>query len=63
MMQGLRMAAEEAGKDPSAMVSGEDFEDAILSYDAKLQKSLGPANNFMDGHGRMYIVKIIKKEA
>lgn len=63
MMQGLQSAAQELGKDMGTMVSGEDYEDAILSYDVKLHKSLGPVQNFMDGYGRLYIIKILKKQA
>ncbi len=63
MMQGLQIVAEELGKDPATLVSGEDYQDAILSYDPKLHKCLGPAKNFVDGHGRLYILKVIKKQA
>lgn len=62
MMQGLQLAAKELGKDLATLVSGEDYEDAVLGYDWKLHKCLGPVKNFLDGHGRLYIVKAIKKQ-
>lgn len=63
MMQGLQIVAEELRKDVETLVSGEDYEDAVLGYDAKLHKCRGPVKNFVDGHGRLYILKVIKKQA
>lgn len=63
MMQGLQIAAEESGKDMANMVPGDDYEDAILSYDWKLHRSLGLPKNMMDGYGKLYIIKVRKKQS
>ena len=61
MMQSLQLAAEELGRDPTTLVSGEDYEDEILSYDLRTHRSTGVPKSVMDGHGRLYILKVIKK--
>lgn len=61
MMQGLEMVAEELGRDLSTLVSGEDYEDAILSYDWRRHRSSGIPQSPMDGHGRLYIFNVLKK--
>ncbi len=61
MMQALGMAADRLSKDLSEMVPGEDYEDAILSYDWRTHRSSGISTGFMDGSGRLYVVKAIKK--
>ncbi len=61
MMQGLQGAAEELGKDLATLASGEDYQDAILSYDLRTHRSSGVPQGFMDGNGRLYIIKVIKK--
>ncbi|HXY55925.1 MAG TPA: hypothetical protein VEM40_14780 [Nitrospirota bacterium] len=58
MMQALGMAAVKLSKETSEMVAGQDYDDAILSYDWRTHRSPGPPRGFMDGHGRLYIIKI-----
>jgi len=62
MMQSLQLAAEELGRDLTTLVSGEDYEDEILSYDLRTHRSSGVPKSVMDGHGRLYILKVIKKQ-
>ena len=61
MMQALGLAADKLSKDMSDMVSGEDYEDAILSYDLKLHRSSGEPKGFMDGHARLYMIKVMTR--
>jgi hypothetical protein len=61
MMQGLTMAAERVSKDVSSIVAGEDYEDVVLSYDYRTHRSSGVAKNFVDGCGRLYVLKVKKK--
>jgi len=63
MMQSLQLVADELGRDPATLVSGEDYEDEILSYDLRTHRSSGIPKSVMDGHGRLYIIKILKKHA
>ena len=58
MMQALGMAAVQLSKDTSEMVAGQDYDDAVLSYDWRTHRSRGPSKGFMDGYGRLYIIKI-----
>lgn len=57
MAQALGEAAKHLSKSFSDLVAGEDYEDAILSYDWRIHQSTGPVKGFMDGRGRLYIVK------
>jgi hypothetical protein len=61
MMQSLQLVAEELGRDMTTLVSGVDYEDEILSYDLRTHRSSGVPKSVMDGHGRLCIVKVIKK--
>ncbi len=63
MVQALGEAAKHVSKSFSDLVAGEDYEDAILSYDWRTHQSAGPAKGFMDGYGRLYIVKWKPKSA
>jgi hypothetical protein len=58
MVQALEMAAKKLSKEISDMVAGEDYEDAILSYDWKRHRSSGEPHGFMDGQGRLYLIKV-----
>jgi len=60
MMQALDMAAAQLSKDSSQMVAGEDYDDAVLSYDWRTHRSSGAPKGFMDGCGRLYIIKTKK---
>ncbi len=60
MMQGLTLAAERLSKDTGSMVAGEDYEDIVLSYNWRTHRSSGEAKNFMDGCGRLYVIRAKK---
>ncbi len=57
MVQALNEVASRLSKSFSDLVAGEDYEDVILSYDCRIHQSTGPVQGYMDGHGRLYIVK------
>ncbi len=61
MLQALGMAADKLSKDVMEMVAGEDYDEAILNYDWRTHRSTGISKGFMDGSGRLYVVKPIKK--
>jgi hypothetical protein len=61
MMQALGLAADKLSKDISEMAAGEDYEDAILSYDVRLHRSSGEPQGFMDGKARLYMIKVLTK--
>ena len=61
MMQSLQLVAEELCRDLTTLVSGEDYEDEILSYDMRTHRSSGVPKSVMDGHGRLCILKVIRK--
>ncbi|MGE5172221.1 MAG: hypothetical protein ACM3MD_00130 [Betaproteobacteria bacterium] len=63
MMQALGLAAEKLSKDLSEMIAGEDYEDAVLNYDVRTHRSTGISKGFMDGYGRLYIIKVKRKPA
>jgi hypothetical protein len=47
----------------SDLVPGEDYDDAVLSYDWRRHRSPGISKGFMDGYGRLYILKVKQKTA
>jgi hypothetical protein len=61
MMQALGIAAEKLSKELSNLVAGEDYEDALLSYDWRTHRSPGISKGFMDGYGRLYVLKVKQK--
>ena len=61
MIQALGMAAEKLSKDLTEMVPGEDYEDIVMSYDWRTHRSPGVSKGFMDGYGRLYVLKVKKK--
>jgi hypothetical protein len=61
MMQALGLVAEKLSKDISELVPGEDYEDAVVSYDARTHRSPGISKGFMDGYGRLYMLRVKKK--
>lgn len=61
-MQGLTLAAEKLSKDTIDMVAGEDYDDIVLSYNWRTHRSSGEAASFMDGAGRLYVIRYKKKE-
>ncbi len=63
MMQALDLAAQELSKDALELIAGEDYEDAILSYDWRTHRSSGEAKGFTDRYGRLYMLKVKKTSA
>jgi hypothetical protein len=61
MMQALGMAAQKLSKDLMDLVAGEDYDDAVLSYDWRTHRSPGESKGFMDGYGRLYVLKVKQK--
>jgi len=45
------------------LLPDEDYVDAILNYDWRTHRSYGVSAGFMDGYGRMYVLKVIKRTA
>jgi hypothetical protein len=62
MMQGLGLAAERLSRELTEMVAGEDYDDIVLSYDWRTHRSSGEAKNFADHSGRLYVIRIKKKQ-
>jgi hypothetical protein len=62
MLQGLVLAARELSKEPEDLIAGEDYEDIVLSYNWRTHRSTGESKGFMDGSGRMYMIKAKKKQ-
>lgn len=60
MLQALEIAARKLSKDVAEMVAGEDYEDAILSYDWRRHRSSGEPKGFTDGQARLYMIKVKK---
>ena len=61
MAQALVAAADILKKDIGDMVPDEDYRDAVLSYDWRNHRSTGIAHGYLDGSGRLYIMKVGKK--
>ncbi len=62
MMQGLALAADELSRDLAGIVAGEDYEDMVLNYDWRTHRSSGEAKHSVDRSGRLYVIRVIKKE-
>jgi hypothetical protein len=58
MVQALEFAAARLSKDSSEMVSGTDYDDIVLNYNWRTHRSSGEAKGFMDGSGRLYVIKV-----
>jgi hypothetical protein len=58
MTQGLGIVAEKLSKNMADLIAGEDYEDAVLSYDWRMHRSPGISKGFMDRYGRLYIIKV-----
>lgn len=61
MSQALVLAAEKLGKKVADLDSDADYDDDVMSYDWRTHRSLGKVSGFMDGYGRMYVLRIKKK--
>ncbi len=60
MVQALDLAAARLSKDSSDMVAGKDYDDTVLSYNWRTHRSSGEPKGFMDGCGRLYVIKVKK---
>lgn len=60
MVLGLGIVADELAKTFADLVPGEDYEDVILSYDWRTHRSAGISTGYMDGYGRLYVIKAKK---
>jgi len=63
MVQVLGMAAEALSKRMEELLPDEDYVDAILNYDWRTHRSYGVSAGYMDGYGRLYILRVNKKTA
>lgn len=61
MMLALELAAEALSKNATELVPGEDYEDAVLSYDWRTHRSSGEPKGHGDRYGRLYLLKVKKK--
>jgi hypothetical protein len=60
MVQALGLAAARLSKDSSDMVAGKDYDDTVLSYNWRTHRSTGEPKSYMDGCGRLYVIKVKK---
>jgi len=63
MAQALNEAAEMQKKGVGELTPDEDYQDAVLSYDVRNHRSTGINQGYMDGMGRLYIIKIGKQQS
>lgn len=58
MARALTMAADLLRKNVTDLDPDSDYEDAVLSYDWRNHRSIGEVKGFMDGYGRLYVVRV-----
>ncbi|MDA8101093.1 MAG: hypothetical protein M0042_15850 [Nitrospiraceae bacterium] len=58
MSEALIVTADRLGKNFTDLTPGEDYDDAVLSYDVRFHRSPGKTDSFMDGYGRLYIIRL-----
>jgi hypothetical protein len=63
MAQALAAASDILKKEIVDLVPDEDYQDAILNYDWRNHRSTGVSQGYMDGSGKLYIMKVDKKTA
>ena len=63
MAHALGAAADALGKKVSELDPEQDYGDAVLSYDWRTHRSSGAVQGYMDGYGRMYVIKMRKRTA
>ncbi len=63
MAQALNMMTDALKKGVAELIPDEDYQDAVLSYDWRTHRSTGVSQGYMDGYGRLYIFKMMKKTA
>lgn len=61
MAQALAMAAATLDKNVWDLDPDGDYEDAVLSYDVRTHRSTGPVTGYMDGYGRLYLMRLRAK--
>jgi len=57
MVAGLGLIADKLSRPMTELVPEEDYEDVILSYDWRTHRSLGVSTGYMDGFGRLYVIR------
>lgn len=57
MVHGLGMVAESLSMAMTDLEPGKDYDDVILSYDWRTHRSAGVSTGYMDGYGRLYVIK------
>jgi len=60
MAQAMGEAAEMLNKGIVDLNADEDYQDRVLSYDWRTHRSAGEVTGYMDGAGRLYILKVNK---
>ncbi|NTW60867.1 MAG: hypothetical protein HGA43_17095, partial [Nitrospirae bacterium] len=63
MAQAIVAAADLLKKEIVDLVPDEDYQDAVLNYDWRNHRSTGVSRGYMDGNGKLYIMKIGKRAA
>lgn len=63
MAQALVAAADMLEKEIGDLVPDEDYQEAVLGYDWRNHRSTGVSQGYMDGNGRLYIMKVGKRTA
>ena len=63
MAYALGVAADSLAKEISELDPETDYQEAVLSYDWRTHRSAGVVHGYMDGYGRMYVMKINKRPA
>ena len=61
MSQALNAAAERLNRKIEDLVPDEDYRDETLVYDWRNHRSPGVSQSYMDGFGRIYIIKVGKQ--
>lgn len=61
MVQAMGMAADSLAKNVTDLTPDEDYEEAVLSYDWRIHRSPGVSGGYMDGYGRLYVIKVKTK--
>lgn len=57
MVHGLGMIAENLSMPITDLVPGKDYEDVVISYDWRTHRSAGVSTGYMDGYGRLYVIR------
>jgi hypothetical protein len=61
MAQALAAAAEILKKEIGDIAPDKDYQDVVLNYDWRNHRSTGVSHGYMDGSGKLYIMKVGKR--